>query len=96
MRAACANKSKDGLEQRIRRDAKKWPHPSDLTQHGAVSGKANLRVAVSYPTSLDFLQYSSLFILFSSCIVHRVKLSVEIARSAVNSANPGIEKMKLE
>jgi hypothetical protein len=62
--AACANRAKDALEQRIRKEARKWPNPSDQTVDGAISGQANLRVAGSYPTSLmrDFLQYSSLFV----------------------------------
>jgi hypothetical protein len=72
LRAACANRSKGGLEQRVTKDAKKWPNPSDYTVDGSVSGQVNLRVAGSYPTSLmrDFLQYSSLFVLF----IHLIQL----------------------
>jgi len=45
LRAACANRSKDGLEQKIRKHVKKWPNPNDYTVDGAVSGQANPGIA---------------------------------------------------
>jgi len=59
LRATCANKSKDGLEQRIRKDAKKWPNPSDYTQHGAISGQGTLGSRFRIPPRPCMIFYST-------------------------------------